>query len=165
VIALDDSVNAKTGRKVFACQTTFDHAARTNQSQYPWAQTTVRLGLLKKIRGRWSCLPLAFAFYFRLQTLGARCIRVRGEAVVFQTKFAQAVRLISDLAKVFAKTPILVVGDGCFGNKGLLGPLRAALGPRAHLLSRLRVNAALYAPPTPTPGHRGGRAVNSTLLD
>jgi hypothetical protein len=37
----------------------------------------------------------------------------------------------------------------------VLKPLRAALGPRAHLLSRLRVNAALYAPPTPTPGAPG----------
>jgi hypothetical protein len=33
--------------------------------------------------------------------------------------------------------------------------LRAALGPRAHLLSRLRVNAALYALPAPTPGAPG----------
>ena len=122
MIGLDDSVNAKTGRKVFACQTTFDHAAKTNQSQYPWAQTIVTVGLLKKIHGRWSCLPLAFAFYFRLQTLAARCIRVRGEAVVFQTKFAQAVRLIGELAKVFPKAPVLVVADSWFGNNGLLTP-------------------------------------------
>ena len=122
MIGLDDSVNAKTGRKVFACQTTFDHAAKTNQSQYPWAQTIVIVGLLKKIHGRWSCLPLAFAFYFRLQTLAARCIRVRGEAVVFQTKFAQAVRLIGELAKVFPKAPVLVVADSWFGNNGLLTP-------------------------------------------
>ena len=155
LLALDDSINPKTGRRVFACQTTFDHAAKTNQSQYPWAQTIVTVGLLKQVHGRWSCLPLAFAFYFRLQTLAARCVRVRGEAVVFQTKFAQAVRLIGDLAKVFPKTPIVVVADSWFGNKGLLRPLRAALGPRAHLLSRLRVNAALYAPPSPTPGAQG----------
>ena len=122
MIGLDDSVNAKTGRKVFACQRTFDHAAKTNQSQYPWAQTIVTVGLLKKIHGRWSCLPLAFAFYFRLQTLGGRCIRVRGEAVVFQTKFSQAVRLIGELAKVFPKAPVLVIADSWFGNNGLLTP-------------------------------------------
>jgi len=122
LLVLDDSINLKTGRKVFACQTTFDHAAKTNQSQYPWAQTIVTVGLLKQIHGRWSCLPLAFAFYFRLQTLAARCIRVRGEAVVFQTKFAQAVRLISALAKVFPNPPILVAADSWFGNKGLVTP-------------------------------------------
>jgi hypothetical protein len=56
LLALDDSINPKTGRKVFACQATFDHAAKTNQSQYPWAQTIVTVGLLKVIHGRWSCL-------------------------------------------------------------------------------------------------------------
>lgn len=155
LLALDDSINPKTGRKVFACQDTFDHAAKTNQSHYPWAQTIVTVGLLKRVHGRWACLPLAFAFYLRLQTLRARCLRVRGEAVVFQTKFAQAVRLISRLAKVFAQAPILVVADSWFGNRGLLRPLRATLGPRAHLLSRLRVNTALYERPVPTPGIAG----------
>jgi hypothetical protein len=155
MLALDDSVNPKTGRKVFACQTTFDHAAKTNQSQYAWAQTIVTVGLLKEIHGRWSCLPLAFAFYFRRQTLAAGCIRVRGEAIAFQTKFTQAVSLIDALAKVFAMARVLVVTDSWFGNNGLLKPLRAALGSRAHLLSRLRVNAALYDLPTPTPGAPG----------
>jgi len=155
LVALDDSINPKTGRKVFGCQHTFDHAAKTNQSQYPWAQTIVTLGLLKVIHGRWTCLPLAFAFYLRLQTLRTACIRVRGEAVVFQSKFAQAVRLIAALARVFGQVPILVVADSWFGNQGLLKPLRAALGPRAHLLSRLRVNAVLYERPTPTPGTSG----------
>ncbi len=62
LLALDDSINAKTGRKVFACQRSFDHAAKINQSPYPWAQTIVTVGLLKRIHGRWSCVPLAFAF-------------------------------------------------------------------------------------------------------
>ena len=155
LVALDDSINAKTGRKVFACQRSFDHAAKVNQSQYPWAQTLVTVGLLKVIHGRWSCLPLAFAFYLRYQTLHGRCIRVGGQALVFQTKFAQAVRMIGAVAKVFAEAPILVVADSWFGNAGLLKPLRAALGARAHLLSRLRVNAALYAQPSPMPGRAG----------
>ena len=140
---------------MFGCQHTFDHAAKTNQSQYPWAQTIVTVGLLKVIHGRWSCLPLAFSFYLRLQTLRAGCIRVRGEAVVFQSKFAQAVRLIARLARVFGQAPILVVADSWFGNNGLLKPLRVALGPRAHLLSRLRANAVLYERPTPTQGTPG----------
>ena len=158
LLALDDSVNPKTGRKVFGCQTTFDHAAKTNQSQYPWAQTIVTVGLLKTIHGRWCCLPLAFAFYLRHQTLSAKCVRVRGRAVVFQTKFAQAVRLIGRLGAVLPAAPVLVVADSWFGNRGLFQPLRAALGPRAHLLSRLRVNSVLYDIPVATPGRAGGPA-------
>ena len=128
LLALDDSVNPKTGRKVFGCQTTFDHAAKTNQSQYPWAQTIVTVGLLKTIHGRWCCLPLAFAFYLRHQTLSAKCVRVRGRAVVFQTKFAQAVRLIGRLGAVLPAAPVLVVADSWFGNRGLFQPLRGGAG-------------------------------------
>jgi hypothetical protein len=40
-LALDDSINTKSGCKVFACQRSFDHAAKVNQSQYPWAQTLI----------------------------------------------------------------------------------------------------------------------------
>jgi hypothetical protein len=155
LLAVDDSINPKTGRKVFACQETFDHAAKTNQSQFVWAQTIVTVGLLKIIHGRWCCLPLAFAFYFRYQTLHTHCVRVRGEPQVFQTKFAQVVALIVRLGGVFTAVPVLVVCDSWFGNNGLLKPLRQQFGTRAHLLSRLRSNAALYELPTPTPGRPG----------
>jgi hypothetical protein len=155
LVGLDDSINPKTGKKIFACQRTFDHAAKTNQTRWPWAQTVVTVGLLKRVHGRWSCLPLAFAFYLRRCSLAERCIRVRGQAVVFRSKFAQAVELIGRLGRVFADAPILVVADSWFGNNGLLKPLRQRLGARAHLLSRLRVNAVLYAFPEPIAGRPG----------
>ena len=155
LLALDDSIDPKTGRKVFACQGTFDHAAKTNQSRFPWAQTVVTAGLLKVVHGRWSCLPLAFAFYLRRPTVSVKCVRVGGRAMVFQTEFAHAVRLIGRLAGVFPAVAVLVVADSWFGNNGLFKPLRAELGPRAHLLSRLRVNAVLHALAVATPGKAG----------
>jgi hypothetical protein len=82
--------------------------------------------------------------------------KVCGQRPVFATKFAQAVDHIGRLAAVFAATPVLVVTDSWFGNNGLWRPLRSALGSRAQLLSRLRVNSALYdLPPEPTPGTVG----------
>jgi hypothetical protein len=155
LVVLDDSINPKTGTKVFACQRSFDHAAKTNQSAFPWAQTIVTLGLLKVIHGRWCCLPLAFAFYLRKATLALRCVRLRGRALTFETKFTQAVRLIQTFARVFPRAPILVVTDSWFGNNGLLKPLRQALGSRAHLLSRLRVNAVLHDLPGAVAGRAG----------
>ena len=122
LLGLDDSINPKTGKKIFACQRTFDHAAKTNQTRWPWAQTIVTVGLLKKIHGRWCCLPLAFAFYLRRKSLRSACIRVRRKAVVFRSKFEQAVELIGRLGGVFADAPILVVADSWFGNNGLLAP-------------------------------------------
>ena len=143
LLVLDDSINPKTGQRIFACQRTFDHAAKRNHTRWPWAQTLVTVGLLKPIHGRWSCVPLAFAFYLRRQTLRAGCVRLRGRALVFADKFAQAVGLIARLGACFRQVPVLVVTDSWFGNNGLFKPLRARLGERAHLLSRLRVNAAL----------------------
>jgi len=154
LLALDDSINPKTGRKIFACQHLFDHAAKTNQARYPWSQNLVTVGLLKRIHGRWSCLPLAFRFYFMKKTLVERRVRIGRRAVAFQSKFAQAVEMLACIAEVFREAPMLVVADSWFGNNGLLKPLRQALGERAHLLSRLRVNAALYAPLAPDQGGR-----------
>jgi hypothetical protein len=34
-----------------------DHAAKANQSDYPWAQNIVSVGLLKRVHARWACLP------------------------------------------------------------------------------------------------------------
>jgi hypothetical protein len=155
LLALDDSINPKTGRHIFACQKTFDHAAKPNQSRWPWAQTIVTVGLLVPIHGRWSCLPLAFGFYLRRVTLARGALRLRRQALVFADKFAQAVVLIARVGAFFAQASVLVVTDSWFGNHGLLGPLRARLGQRAQLLSRLRVNALLCAAPTPAPGRRG----------
>jgi hypothetical protein len=111
LLALDDSINPKTGTKVFACQRSFDHAAKPNQSRFPWAQTFVTVGLLKVVHGRWCCLPLAFAFYLRRATLALRCVRLRGRALTFETKFTQAVRLVAALAEVFPRAPVLVITD------------------------------------------------------
>ena len=36
LVALDDFINPKTGRKIFGCAHIFDHATKANQSKYPW---------------------------------------------------------------------------------------------------------------------------------
>ena len=63
MVALDDSINPKTGKKIFGCAHFHDHAAKSNQSAYPWSQCILAVGLLKKIKSRWACLPLDFRFY------------------------------------------------------------------------------------------------------
>jgi hypothetical protein len=52
---LDDGINPKVGKNIFGCGTIFDHAAKANQSRYPWAQKFVAVGLLKQVKGRWAC--------------------------------------------------------------------------------------------------------------
>ena len=42
LVAIDDSINPKTGKKIFGCSHIFDHAAKSNQTKYPWAQNVVK---------------------------------------------------------------------------------------------------------------------------
>jgi hypothetical protein len=157
LIALDDSINPKTGKKIFGCQNHFDHAAKDNQRRYPWSQKIVSIGLLKSIKGRWCCLPLAFEFYFMKKDLLAKPVTKGNKRVQFRTKFEQATEMLVRLAKVFPSALVLVVTDSWFGNNGLLKPLRDALGELVHVLTRMRANNTLYALPVATEGRKNGR--------
>ena len=51
LLALDDTINPKTGKKIFGCASVKDHAAKSNQSKYLWSQNVVSIGLLKMVKG------------------------------------------------------------------------------------------------------------------
>lgn len=147
LLALDDFINPKTGKKIFGCASFFDHAAKINQSKYAWSQNVVSIGLLKVVKGRWACLPLVFRFYHMKKTIDEGRVEINGKSLPFKTKFEQAVEMLSQISERFANTPLLVVTDSWFGNDGLFKPMRKTIGPRCHILSRLRVNASLFELP------------------
>lgn len=92
LLALDDYINPKIGKKIFGCHRFFDHAAKQNQSRYPWAQNIVVAGLLSKIKGCWACLPLVYRFYHPKKEVEKQEIRVGKDKVSFQTKLDQAAK-------------------------------------------------------------------------
>jgi hypothetical protein len=94
IIALDDYINLNTGKKIFACAKVFDHAAKQNQSQYPWAQNIVAIGLLKMIKGRWACLPLSQRFYLPEAEIKEKKPAFKGKTIDFQSKHMQAVEML-----------------------------------------------------------------------
>ena len=160
LVALDDCINPKIGKNIFGCETIFDHAAKANQSQYPWAQNFVAVGLLKQVKGRWACLFLDFRFYFAKKTIDAEkaTAKIKGVIAPFQTKLELAGQMLIGIGHYFPTSPLLVVTDSWFGNQSLWRPVRKALGDRFHILSRLRCNNVLYAQPdTSQPGQRGRR--------
>jgi hypothetical protein len=128
LLALDDCINPKTGKKIFGCAKFFDHAAKDNQAKYPWAQNIVSIGLLKVIKGRWACLPLSFRFFHQRKEIESNNVSYRGKTVDFQSKHEQAVSMISEVAAVFSETDIIVVTDSWFGNNGMWKPLRKKIG-------------------------------------
>jgi len=167
MIALDDCINPKVGKTIFGCEMIFDPAAKANQSQYPWAQNVVSVGLLKPIKGRWACLFLDFRFYLPKKTIEAEkeTAKINGAVVPFQTKLAQAAQMLIAIANFFSTSPLLVVTDSWFGNQGLWKPVRKAIGERFHILSRLRCNNVLYDQPDPKkPKQRGRQRKYGTRL-
>jgi len=149
LLALDDCINTKVGKKIFACETVFDHAAKANQSNYVWAQNFVCVGLLKMVKNRWACLPLAFLFYIPLKTIEAKKLNAKksGKIVTFKTKMEQSAQMILKIANYFSTHPVLVVADSWFGNDGLFKLINGITVNRIELLSRLRANNNLYALP------------------
>ncbi|MGB5218430.1 MAG: transposase [Smithella sp.] len=171
ILVLDDYINPKTGKNIFGCAKVFDHAAKQNQSKYPWAQNVVVLGLLKMVKGRWACLPLSHRFYHLKKTIEHGKLASIKPEIKFETKLEQAVHMITDVAETFPQTKILATTDSWFGNNSLFNPLRQKLGQTFHLLSRLRVNSNIfdlpdaYAPKSPgRPKKYGKKLGNAASL-
>jgi len=157
LLALDDYINPKTGKHIFGCAKVFDHAAKQNQSRYPWAQNIVAIGLLKIVKGRWACLPLSYRFYHLKKSIEIRKRMLSKPVIEFETKLDQAVHMITDIAGAFVQTNILTITDSWFGNNGLWKPLHKKLGQRFHILSRLRSNNNIFPLPGPNPKKGPGR--------
>jgi hypothetical protein len=156
LVALDDFINPKTGKNIFGCANVFDHAAKQNQSKYPWAQNVVTIGLLKIIKGRWACLPLSYRYYHLEKDIKENRPKYNGKDVCFKSKHEQAVAMLCGAASQFPESNILMVTDSWFGNNGMWKPLRQKLGGRAHMISRLRSNNNLFdEPAVPGIGERG----------
>ena len=157
LLALDDYINPKTGKKIFGCANVFDHAAKLNQSKFPWAQNIVAVGLLKVIKGRWACLPLSYRFYHLKKSVDRINGGYSGPKLTFENKLEQAAAMVTAIANVFTSAHITVVTDSWFGNNGLFKPLRQQLGKRVNLLSRLRSNNNILALPCSQGERRVGR--------
>jgi len=145
LVALDDSINPKSGRKIFGCGHFHDHATKGSQNSYPWSQCILAVGLLKKVKSRWACLPLDFKFYIMKKDIEAETINVKqkGEVLPFQTKMDQAASMLKEIQAYYGKS-VLVVTDSWFGNNGLWAPLEKGADGKFHLLSRMRTNITLY---------------------
>jgi len=147
LVAVDDSINPKSGRQIFACGHFHNHAAKEKGARYPWSQCIVAIGLLQQVKGRWACLPLDFRFYLMQKDIEAQRVNAerRGETVSFESKMVQAAAMLKGVFDHFQQ-PVLAVTDSWFGNDGLWSRLERGRTGDFHLLSRLRTNITLYDP-------------------
>ena len=124
----------------------------------PGQQNVVSINPLKIVKGRWTCLPLAFRFYHMKKTIDAGNVKINGKTPSFQTKFDQAIEILPDISAAFPDTPMLVVADSWFGNDGLFKPMRKIVWKYTHILSRLRANTTLFALPCKRQKYQSGRS-------
>ena len=145
IVALDDSINPKVGQKIFGCGHFHNHATKANQGSYPWSQCILAIGLLKKVKSRWACLPLDFRFYMMKKDIEAKSINAerQGNFVSFESKMKQAATMLKEVHDYYQQ-PLLVVADSWFGNDGLWSRLERGAEGCFHLLSRMRTNITLY---------------------
>ena len=148
IVAVDDSINKKSGKNIFACGNFHDHTAKGKQNRYPWSQCIVVIGLLMKVKDRWACLPLSYRFYLMKKMLESKTVNVlrKGNSPAFQDKMEQAASMIKEVYAHYRQT-VLAVTDSWFGNDGLWSKLGRGCNGKFHLLSRLRSNNVLYGFP------------------
>ena len=61
MIALDDSINIKTGKKIFACEQVFDHAAKAKQMVAPFSEAVAQLE-----KGQYTKTPVKTQFGYHV---------------------------------------------------------------------------------------------------
>jgi len=167
MLIVDDTTYGKSGKKISGCQTHFDHAAKLNHSKWIFGHCRVIVGLQVFIHGRWACLPLLQKLYQRaekpLKTKGNKKSSGKGNKAKSSqhtsspTKIEIAFELINRLRRFIGK-PVLVNTDSWFGVKTMLDGLDGATDqPKAHVLSRLRININLFDFPQAQSRKKKGR--------
>lgn len=145
MVALDDSTNPKSGKKIFGCGHFHNHATKGSQNSYPWSQCILAIGLLKVVKSRWVCMPLDFCFYMMQKDIEAKSINAirKGKILSFESKMEQAATMLKEVHRCF-QLPVLIVADSWFGNNGLWSRLDKGADGCFNLLTRVRTNLTLY---------------------
>ena len=143
--AIDDSVVAKTGKKIPALAYHFHHNAGKGKCAWPFlfGHCWVTLGVVWPTATRALCFPLRAALYVRAKDCAAADFRGK---IPLALSLLRAVRWP-------ARVCLYVLADGAYATRDFLRGVRAR---GHHVLTRLKCNADLRWPASPKqPGQRG----------
>jgi len=144
--AIDDSVIAKSGKKIPGLAYHFHHNAGKDQRAWPFlfGHCWVTLGMVWPTVTRALCFPLRAALYVRAKDCAP-------------ADFRKKIRLALDLLAAMrwpAQVCLYVLADGAYATRDFFQGVRA-LGH--HLLTRLKCNADVRWPAPPKPRGARGR--------
>jgi hypothetical protein len=149
LVAVDDTLLHRLGRKVHACFWHHDATANSDRSAVAWGNNWVVVGICVKLSflERTVCLPVLFRLW-----QPRRCEYAKADKPDPQRpgKPVLAREMIDLPAARSDARQLNVVGDAAYATEAWAG-----LSDRVTVTSRLRVNAALYAPAPGRTGKRG----------
>jgi len=129
-LVLDDTLSPKWGRGIFGTAFHFDHTARPRPG-YIWGHNWVVLAVVVQVgKLAWVALP----FWVVLYRPKKAC--PRGQ---FRTRHELAAEALALVRGCFSG-PILLLADGAYANRSLVGPARKL---DIQVVSRLRADARL----------------------
>jgi len=153
--AIDDSVIAKTGKKIPGLAYHFHHNAGKDERTWPFlfGHCWVTLGLIRPTISRALCFPLRAALYLRAKD----CAPAH-----FRGKISLALDLLAAV-RWPASVCLYVLADGAYATRDFLRGVRAR---GHHLLTRLKCNADVRWPAPPKqPGQRGRPRLYGAKVD
>jgi len=148
LVAVDDTLLERLGRKVHACFWHHDATANSNRHTSAWGNNWVVVGIVVRLGflDRAVCLPVLFRLW---QPKRAHIAKDKPDPER-PAKPALAREMIDLLAGRLAGRTIHTVGDAAYATSA-----SRSLPARVTLTSRLRSNAALYERTPPRTGKRG----------
>jgi DDE superfamily endonuclease len=148
-IAVDDTLLQRWGRRVWGCFYHHDATANSEKAAVAWGNNWVVVGICVTLPflERTVCLPVLFRLWRPRRPEYAKADRPDPER---PGKPVMAREMIDLLAARLAGRRIDVVGDAAYATEAWRG-----LGASVTITSRLRSNAAIYAPQPARTGKRG----------
>jgi len=149
-VAVDDTLLQRWGRKVYGCFYHHDATANSERSAVAWGNNWVVVGICITLPclERTVCLPVLFRLWRPRRPEYAKAQKPDPER---PSKPMLARELILLLAQRLPGRRIDLVGDAAYASEAWRG-----LNPRGvTITSRLRTNAAIYAPAPERTGKRG----------
>jgi hypothetical protein len=149
LVAVDDTLLKRLGRKIHACFWHHDATANSEKAAVAWGNNWVVVGICIKLAflERTICLPVLFRLWQPRREQFAKHDKPDPER---PGKPQLAREMVALLAARLPDRQIDVVGDAAYATEAWRG-----LPGRATITSRLRQNAALYARTPARTGKRG----------
>ncbi len=149
LIAVDDTLAHRLGRKIHGCFWHHDATANSRRSAVAWGNNWVVAGICVKLAcvERTVCLPVLFRLWQPRRPEYAKADKPDPER---PGKVLLAREMACLLAARVPGRQINIVGDAAYASEAWKG-----VGKQITITSRLRSNAVIYAPAPPRTGKRG----------